>query len=118
MNIEVGDYVIVNDIDRPCEKLIAKVIQVKLDDKNKKIYASRYINARVSKEYKNKILTCTPTKVESFGQKVEIFTDIQKYRVTEDHLQEKIATYADGKLREWQGSNERELNLASWCLNG
>jgi hypothetical protein len=94
-------YYIVNEIDRPCERLIA---QMQVDG------TLNYVNPemRGKKQYLG-MSADDATPVEDFG----ITLTLHKNGLRGSHDPEKSeATYKDGKERRWQGSREFWFPLA------
>lgn len=104
MSIKVGDYVIMNNSDKPCTRLIAQVIEL---PEGKDFVRGRYICKGTNMRYPQGRLS-EATLVSDFG--VELF--FANGRVSSEQLRPSAATYRDGKPREWQphGENpEQEL---------
>lgn len=89
-----GHAVIVNDIDQPCSKLIAIVIEAG------DIVCARYLNADLGydKLIKNPRKYVTP--VNDFGVKLYYDTEDGKYHTKV--VSESVAKYPDGAERQWQ----------------
>lgn len=96
--IKIGDYVIMNDADKPCTRLIAVVTQV---DAEKERVNARYICERVNMREPYGWLGGV-TLVSDFGVEMTFNGDT----VSTEQLRPSVATYRDGKLREWQPSGE------------
>lgn len=87
-------YYIVNDIDRPCERLVAVELDGKLNYLDRSL--RRYDSMGMGKA----------TPMEDFG-----FTVTEKdSMVTFEMTSHSRATYPDGRIRQWQG-NERMFTL-------
>lgn len=100
-NFELGDFVIINDFDQPCVKLIAMVIK-KSDQYYECMYLSTLTNCRIIKSkltHANKLTEFSLTPVFTYchnSDKVGMFVyDFFEFTQT--------ATYPDGKPRLWQG---------------
>jgi len=93
--IKRGHCVIVNDIDAPCSKLVAVVIEVEGD-----IVVARYLAASVDfkRSCRNQANVVTP--VEHFGYRVD--HDRGHFRCSADATLQERAKYPDGEPRRWQ----------------
>jgi len=98
MSIKVGDYVIMNDTDKPCTRLIAVVTQI---DAEKERVNARYICERVNMREPYGRLGGV-TLVGDFGIEMTFNGDT----VSTEQVRPSVATYRDGKPREWQPSGE------------
>lgn len=96
--IQIGDYVIINNTDKPCTRLIAVVLDI---DIAKDRVRARYICDRVNMREPYGRLS-EATLVSDFG--VEMTFDGNN--VTTAQVRPSIATYRDGKPRAWQPSGE------------
>ena len=96
--IKVGDYVIMNDCDKPCTRLIAIVTKV---DTEKERVNARYICKRVNMREPYGWLGGV-TLVSDFGVEMAFNGDT----VSTKQVRPSIATYRDGKPRNWQPSGE------------
>jgi len=104
MNIKVGDYVIMNNTDKPCTRLIAQVIEL---PEGKDFVRGRYICKNTNMRYPQGGLS-DATLVSDFG--VELF--FANGRISSEQVNPSVAKYRDGRPREWQphGENpEQEL---------
>lgn len=100
MPIEVGSFVIINEVDAPVCMLVAQVTDIKTfksGETTKEVVIARYLAEYPSMLYCSAALERV-TLVSDFG--VEVI-------ITENHVicekqRESIAKYADGRIREWQ----------------
>lgn len=100
MTIEVGSFVIINEVDAPVCRLVAQVTEIQSVTDYRKTFKN--VIAKYIAEYPNQ-LYCTAdiervTLVSDFGVEVTL---------TENHVicekqRESIAKYADGRVRQWQ----------------
>lgn len=100
MTIEVGSFVIINEVDAPVCRLVAQVTDIQSFKGCGKTF--KKVIAKYIAEYPNQ-LYCTAdiarvTLVSDFGVEVTL---------TENHVicekqRESIAKYADGRVRQWQ----------------
>lgn len=81
-------FYIVNDVDRPCERLLAY-------DNNEWLY---YFDEELSERYKHGFSKERATPVEAFGMKV---TETGNHYIFEK-ICSSFAKYNDGSTREWQ----------------
>lgn len=94
MNIKKGDLIIINDSDRPCARMIAKVTSI--NSKIDRVYA-KYISSKL----KNEKCYSSPdnvTKVTDFG--VQVYIEKDRYMCLA--IGRSKATYRDGMSRQWQ----------------
>lgn len=106
MSIKVGDYVIMNNSDKPCTRLIAQVIEL---PEGKDFVGGRYICKGTNMRYPYGRLS-EATLVSSFG--VELFFANGRVSSEQVNPDRCVAKYRDGRPREWQphGENpEQEL---------
>jgi len=96
--IQIGDYVIMNDCDKPCTRLIAVV--TKVDAEKERVWA-RYICERVNMREPYGWLGGV-TRVSDFGVEIAFNGDM----VSTEQVRPSVATYRDGKPREWQPYGE------------
>lgn len=96
--INIGDYVIMNDCDKPCTRLIAVVTGI---DPEKERVNARYICERVNMREPYGWLGGV-TLVSDFGVEMIFNGDT----VSTEQVRPSVATYRDGKPREWQPSGE------------
>lgn len=96
--IQIGDYVIMNEADKPCTRLIAEVIELS-NDQN--FVRGRYIckNTNMREPYGK---LSDVTLVSSFG--VEMF--FNEEMVGTEQVRPSVAKYQNGAPREWQPSGE------------
>lgn len=100
MTIEVGSFVIINEVDAPVCRLVAQVTDIQSFTGYGKTF--KKVIAKYIAEYPNQ-LYCTAdiervTLVSDFGVEVTL---------TENHVicekqRESIAKYVDGRIRKWQ----------------
>jgi len=93
--IKQRDFVIVNEVDRPCAGLVAVVTAVNEDS-----VECEYISADLSHNGSMAFPKDVPAKVEDFGMMV--LAQQFQYIVGEHPTNESVARYKDGKLRLWQ----------------
>ena len=98
MSIKVGDYVIMNNSDKPCTRLIAQVIEL---PEGQDFVRGRYICKGTNMRYPYGRLS-EATLVSDFG--VELF--FTGGRVSSEQVNPSAATYRDGRPREWQPGGE------------
>lgn len=96
--IKIGDYVIMNDADKPCTRLIAQVTEL---PEGKDFVRARYICERTNMREPYGRLS-RATLVSDFGVEITFDGDT----VTTEQVRPSVATYPDGKSREWQPSGE------------
>lgn len=98
MSISVGDYIIINDADKPCTRLIALVTEA---NQEKDFVRAQYICERVNmRECQGRLSNAR--LVSDFGVEI-IFND---HTVYTEQVRPSIATYPDGEPRNWQPSGE------------
>ena len=95
-NIEVGNFVIINECDAPCGKLIAIVEKIK----DGTVYAKYLSKGTNLINCRGPIENCT--NIDDFG--VEIKFMYKKYLARQ--VDNSKATYHDGKCRYWQDQSE------------
>ena len=98
MAISIGDYVIMNDADKPCTRLIAQVTEL---PEGKDFVRARYICERTSMREPYGRLSGA-TLVSDFGVEITFEGDT----VTTEQVRASVATYRDGKPRNWQPHGE------------
>lgn len=98
MAISIGDYVIMNDTEKPCTRLIAQVTKL---SEGQDFVCARYICERVIMRKPYGRLS-NATLISDFG--VEIIFDGDT--VTTKQVRPSAATYRDGKPRNWQPHGE------------
>lgn len=105
--IERGDAVIVNDLDRPCTRHIAIVTQVEDD-----LFEAEYLAADCEGRLSLEEIVADATRIEWFGMRLRFFiVDNQRFaEARPDPDAAPVATYANGKAREWQ-PNTDEVTL-------
>jgi hypothetical protein len=103
-----GDICIVNDFDRPCCEMLARVISVAYSTMPPHLYQLRYLVGD------KKSMICqseNPTPVSDFGVKVVI----DNGKITAIQFDESTATYENGTHRSWQATYRSETRpLADW----
>jgi hypothetical protein len=87
------EYYIVNNIDRPYEKLVAV-------RKGDLLY---YINRELKDDYPGMGMN-TATKMEAFG--FDIISSFDGNAVSFKKVRPSTATYGDGEPRDWQGRSQ------------
>jgi len=100
MPIEVGSFVIINEVDAPVCMLVAQVTDIKTfksGETTKEVVIARYLAEYPSMLYCSAALERV-TLVSDFGVEVII---TENYVICEKQ-RESIAKYADGRVREWQ----------------
>lgn len=98
MAISIGDYVIMNDADKPCTRLIAQVAEL---PEGKDFLRARYICERTNMREPYGRLSGA-TLVSDFGVEMTFEGDT----VTTEQVRPSVATYRDGRPREWQPHGE------------
>lgn len=99
--IKRGSHIIVNEADRPCTRLVACVDYVSTE-----VLVCHYMS-------KNAMATqmvvhpSRATLLEHFGVKVEFTNDLVRFRTIKTGPS--LATYEDGRPREWQQSSGDDL---------
>ncbi len=111
MTIEVGSFVIINEVDAPICKLVAQVTEVKPRSMptGKIVY---HVTARYITTYPG-LKLCSAnlervTLVSDFGIELSIRNGL----VCCEQKRESVAKYADGSTRYWQDINK----IAQWPL--
>jgi len=102
MTIEIGSFVIINEVDAPVCMLVAQVTDIKTfksGETTKEVVIARYIAEYPSMLYCSAALERV-TLVSDFGVEVII---TENYVICEKQ-RESIAKYADGRVRQWQES--------------
>lgn len=102
MTIEVGSFVIINEVDAPVCRLVAQVTDIqtfKSGGTTKKVVIARHIAEYPSMLYCSAALERV-TLVSDFGVEVLV---TENYVICEKQ-RESIAKYADGRVRQWQES--------------
>lgn len=109
MTIQLGDYVIMNDADKPCTRLIAQVIEL---PEGRDFVRGRYICERTNMREPYGRLSGA-TLVSDFGVELTFNTDDT---VTSEQVRPSVATYSDGKPRQWQphGENPTQPLYKGW----
>jgi hypothetical protein len=102
-----GDFVIVDEWDRPHVNLIAEVEDVLGDN----IFYCRYITDYPSR---NGCQVSNPTLVADFGVDLKF----EESTVTAIASRDSVATYTDGKPRPWQGGLSQSAKLRPWFKGG
>lgn len=98
MAIQIGDLVIINDSDKPCTRLMARVAEV---DPVRGFIRAEYICERTNmRECQGSLHRAT--LVSDFGVEVAFDGNV----VSTEQVRPSVATYPDGKPREWQPSGE------------
>jgi hypothetical protein len=93
-SISIGAFVIVNEIDRPCDRLIAEVIACHEDGETATVRYCNIEHPEIRVPIKRMCL------VSDFGREVYL----GGYRaLTEPGKDPSVATYPNGELRKWQG---------------
>lgn len=99
--IQVGDYVIINEVDCPCARLVAEVTEVRpirdIIDLEQYQVKAKYLSGNTS------MFECSAglsrvTKVTDFG--VDIVIGDDHFICTRSR--DSVATYEDGQIRQWQ----------------
>lgn len=103
----IGEYVIVNHAERPCSRLVAKVV-----DEDATCYVCVYENKKLRRQWKKmRNEKCMVTPVSHFGHDF-----IDGLAVKNDALPH-LAKYEDGKPRYWQPEPiEIQAQKATECL--
>lgn len=101
MAIQVGDLVIINDSDKPCTRLMARVTEL---DSVRGFIRAEYVCKRTN------MAVCQgglhrATLVSEFGVEVTFDGDM----VSTEQVRPSVATYPDGKARDWQPSGENPM---------
>lgn len=96
--IVIGSHVIQNNTDQPCTRLVAKVVKV---EPEKNWIEAEYICRRT------RMTRCCgaldrATAVEDFGVELSFVGNT----VTAIQLRPSVATYPDGKPRDWQPNGD------------
>ena len=99
----IGEYVIINEYDKPCTRLVAQVVSVE-GDKVKARYITEGTTLRVCESSLSSV-----TPVSDFG----VLLIFEGSRVSGIRNGESIATYRDGKPRYWQPENTETHALRS-----
>lgn len=103
-NIEIGHCVILNDVEKPCGELVAVIVAIDNETAHcKYLNADPRLNPYNKKHgmailLKNGLHNLTP--INKFGIQVCYNSKMKKYYC--ERVGESIATYSDGKLRQWQ----------------
>lgn len=98
MTIGLGDYIIINDADKPCTRLIAEVIHV---DHEKDFVRARYICKKTNmRECQGRLSKAT--LVSAFGVEMSF----EENQVTATQVRPSTARYFDEEPRDWQPSGE------------
>lgn len=102
MTIEVGSFVIINEVDAPVCRLVAQVTEIQSVTDYRKTFKN--VIAKYIAEYPS-MLYCSAalervTLVSDFGVEVLV---TENYVICEKQ-RESIAKYADGRVRQWQES--------------
>ncbi len=96
--IKIGDYVIINDADKPCTRLIAKAILV---EPERGFIRARYICEQTNmRECQGRLSNAT--LVSDFG----VDLAFEGNTVTATQPRPSVARYPDGEPRDWQPSGE------------
>jgi len=96
--IAIGDYIIINDADKPCTRLIALVTEA---SQEKDFVRAQYICERVNlRECQGRLSNAR--LVSDFGVEMAFNGDT----VSTEQIRPSIATYPDGEPRNWQPSGE------------
>lgn len=98
--MNVKDLVIVNDCDRPCIQLIAHINASGLAG-----YLNKDIKSRVPGYYEPEVTMAT---LEQFGFESRYNTETKDFDFIKLHPSK--ATYADGRIREWQDKEQFTLS--------
>ena len=93
-DIKIGDFVIINDADRPCARLIAQVYKV-----DGWLMKAKYLSKHTGTK-KCWSRAGGTTLVSDFG--VNIIFNENGTHYTADQVDESKAKYLDGRPREWQ----------------
>ncbi|MES2662312.1 MAG: hypothetical protein V4629_03320 [Pseudomonadota bacterium] len=94
-----GSLVIINTTDSPCLNCIAKVTSIKKGT----VYA-KYISKNMLKKYGNRYCwtsTGMATHIHDFGIEV-LKINTEEKTITAKKINNSVATYEDGKPRDWQ----------------
>lgn len=102
MSIKVGDYVIMNNSDKPCTRLIAQVIEL---PEGKDFVRGRYICKNTNMRYPQGRLS-EATLVSDFGVELSVELSLTNGKISTEQVRPSVATYSDGKPRQWQPDGE------------
>lgn len=94
------EFYIVNDIDKPCPRLVAQVI----DLKNNMEYLHPELN-HWDKGDQPFPLSKFSTNLKDFGLDIVVSGTTAVFK----QIRESVATYKDGRPRQWQGDTEFTL---------
>jgi len=92
----IGEYVIINEFDKPCTRLIAEVTHIE----GETVHARYITDGTQSLHCSAHISEVTP--VYKFG----VMYDIKGGYITAARITHSKATYRDGKPRNWQPAGE------------
>lgn len=96
--IKIGDYVIMNDADKPCTRLIAQIIEL---PEGKDFARGQYICKKVNiREPCGRLSDVT--LISDFGVEMAFSSDM----VSTEQVRPSVATYRDGEPRDWQPGDE------------
>ena len=101
MGLKRGTYVIMNDVDCPEARLVA--VLTKYDDL-RGVWHALYLSETTNMTDPHGL---QPTPLSDFGKRVEWIYELGEYRVV-DSGDPCVATYRDGKPRQWQDRSQRE----------
>lgn len=110
--IKVGDFVIINHIDMPSAHLVALVTDILpidprqdfKDPRNRRLICAHYLSESVSINYVSGE-TWSVTSIKDFGVMINFDSNYSCYHIIKNSRNsESIATYRDGRIRQWQES--------------
>jgi sporulation protein YlmC with PRC-barrel domain len=94
--VKIGDYVIINDFDKPCTRLIAEVERFEGET-----VIARYVTTGTRMTHCSAHVSQV-TPVWKFG----VMFELKKGHITAAQISPSKATYRDGKPRNWQPQGE------------
>lgn len=103
MSIKVGDYVIMNNSDKPCTRLIAQVIEL---PEGQDFVRGRYICKGTNMRYPQGRLS-EATLVSDFGVELSVNVSFANAKVSTGQVRPSVAKYRDGRPRQWQPDGEK-----------
>lgn len=107
-DLKIGDFVIMNDLDRPEAAMIAKIIRFDSEERGV-VAVAKYICNKTARSYglrtncRQLITSTTPTKIEDFGV-YAVFANHHVGVFKGEMYENPIAKYKDGSQRKWQGT--------------